>query len=84
MTMAKRHYRARRVEAHDGRMPEEVRAWFAGECSVPWPVLLEPDRRRVPEWWAAWLREHPGATPPADAIPGQFEDAAGRGLGTPG
>lgn len=79
MTTSRRAYRGRRVEAHDGRTPEAIARWFAGTLpaaeSPPWEALLEPARRRVPEWWAAWLREHPGAIPPADALPGQFPGA---------
>lgn len=73
MTVAKGIYRRRRPGGADG-IPESIRAWFAGERAMPWEALLPGDCERVPAWWAAWLEAHPGATPPADAITGQFEN----------
>jgi hypothetical protein len=46
-------------------IPADVRAWFAGELVDCWSAVLEPARGLLPHWWALWLREHPGATPPA-------------------
>ena len=52
-----------------GQIPDELRAWFAGEPGADgawWPLL----RNREPElarWWAQWLATHPQAMPPAGA-----------------
>jgi len=69
--------RRRHRREPDDAIPEAVSAWFAGETSIPWEALLDPDRRTVPTWWQAWKREHPEARPPADAIAGQLEEAPG-------
>lgn len=73
MTRARGIYRKRR-ERDDGRMPEEIADWFAGRCSIPWAALLAPGYQLVGEWWRVWLREHPDAVPPSDAIPGQIPE----------
>lgn len=71
--MTVRRRRRHRREPDDA-IPAAVREWFAGECSIPWEALLET-RDQVPAWWSTWLRDHPGARPPVDALAGQFEVA---------
>ena len=49
-------------------IPEGVRAWFARERDgVPWEAVLPETVGRIPGWWRAWHREHPGSSPPAGA-----------------
>lgn len=59
--------RRRRVEPAgiDG-IPVEVQDWFAAGCpatEIPWPVLLPPTGRQVPEWFQLWSQRHPGPAP---------------------
>lgn len=68
MTERKSTHR-RRVATASG-IPPAVEAWFAGG-STPWDALLAPER--VPAWWRAWLKDHPGAEPPRDSFI-NFED----------
>lgn len=65
MTAPKSTLRTRRRVARAGEIPEDLRAWFAGELeSPPWSALLSPDYELLPERWRAWQAQHPGAPMP--------------------
>lgn len=66
MTDARRVVRARRRAGTDG-LPQDLRAWFAGERTegAPWSALIYPDYMFLRERWKVWLRAHPKAQPPS-------------------
>ena len=70
MTQAKAMTRKRRTGSAI-QIPKVLAAWFAGEprpataSAVPWIALTYPDYLLLPDRWAAWKAENPGARPPA-------------------
>lgn len=67
MTAAKTTYRRRRGDGAS-RVPAPIARWFAGEQRVSMTALTYPHRFVLPELWALWLQDHPGATPPENLV----------------
>jgi hypothetical protein len=68
MTEPRAVLRSRRRRPSGDELPEDLRAWFAGESPAeppPWSALLPPDHLLLAERWRRWSRDHPGARPPA-------------------
>lgn len=70
MTAPKTTMRRRRSKS-TSNIPVDLVAWFSGkprredQSSIPWSALAYPDHVVLPERWAAWKAENPGASPPA-------------------
>lgn len=63
MTIKKVFIRNRRAGGGVGPLPDDVRAWFAGEGFDCWTRLLWP--KKLPALWALYVADNPGAKPPS-------------------
>lgn len=69
MTARKATLRTRRRTAGATNVPKFIGQWFAGERSFSVLAASWPHRFAIPDYWAAWLTEHPGAVPPPNLRP---------------
>jgi hypothetical protein len=47
-------------------VPEDMQEWFGGSGEgACWSALLPPTCHCVRHYWALYVKDHPGATPPA-------------------